>query len=267
MKVLKQKKVWMPVVVIIFAVAGFFGFNYYNAHKSVDYYDDRFMTAMENGLEKRWEYGESIKSGDLTKAQYQKMVSIELDHIEEYSNKPFKDSKSQEAAIAYINAVKDTEKALDSYGSDSFDQKWTDAYDARTEKLVVINDIKPIEVSKKHQDSLDELLGSGKEVKQANDRDDKVKKLVDSIQFIKDDSQSFDDFGTYNATVTNNLGFTIKGISIVAKLKDASGTVLEERYLNASNWEDGEAHKFDFGTSDRFTTIEYSIEYVEYGDA
>lgn len=80
-------------------------------------------------------------------------------------------------------------------------------------------------------------------------------------------SNGFDDFGTYNATVTNNLGFTIKGISIVAKLKDASGTVLEGRYLNASNWKDGEAHKFDFGTSEQFTTIEYSVEYVEYGDA
>lgn len=67
-------------------------------------------------------------------------------------------------------------------------------------------------------------------------------------------------------TVTNNTEFTIEDLSIVAKLKNDQGVVVDEEYLSLNNWTPSETHQVEFGTDKMFSTIEYNIDYIEIKD-
>ncbi|QIM47094.1 hypothetical protein GPZ88_08630 [Streptococcus ruminicola] len=228
------------------------------------YYDDKFMSSLAKGLESRWAYTDSCD--DESKEFYTTAIKKELDEIGEYSNLSFKDSKLQEEAIAYINSLKECNKVAQTFGADSFYEKWFDAYDNRTEVLNKINKIKKIKVSKANQKNLDELLASGKEVQNNNNAKEQVLNLINSLSFAKNEEDSFEEYAEYTATVTNNTEFTIEDLSVVAKLKNDQGVVVDEEYLSLNNWTPSETRQVEFGTDKTFSTIEYSIDYIEIKD-
>lgn len=133
--------------------------------KEVKYYDNDFVTDSGKALDARWTYTDDKANADvvMTEEGYETATQTELDVIEKYQDLKFKDSKLKEAALAYINELKNGLKVAKTYGSDSFYDNWEKHYNSRTSKLIAINDIKKIEVSEKNQSILDELLASGKE--------------------------------------------------------------------------------------------------------
>ena len=114
--------------------------------------------------------------------------------IGKYSNLSFKDSKLQEEAIAYINSLKECNKVAQAFGADSFYEKWSNAYDNRTEVLNKINKIKKIKASKANQKNLDELLASGKEVQNNNNAKEQVLNPINSLSFTKNEEDSFEEY-------------------------------------------------------------------------
>lgn len=224
------------------------------------YYDDKFMSSLAKGLESRWAYVDN--NSDESKVDYTTAIQKELDEINKYSDLSFKDSKLQEAAISYINSLKNCKSVAQTFGADSFYENWSDAYDNRTEALNKINKIQKIKVSKANQKNLDELLASGKEVQNNNESKEQVTNLVNSLSFTKDEESSFDEYGEYTATVTNNTELTIEDLSVIAKLKNEQGVVVDEQYLSFNNWTPNETRQVDFMTDKSFSTIEYSIDYI-----
>lgn len=228
------------------------------------YYDDKFMSSLAKGLESRWTYVDN--NDDESKEFYTVAIKKELDEVNKYSDLSFKDSKLQEAAISYINSLKKCKEIAQTFGADSFYEKWFDAYDQRTEALNKINKIKKIKVSKANQKNLDELLASGKEVQKNNKAKEQVTKLINSLSFVKDEEKSFEEYGEYTATTTNNTEYTIEDLSVIAKLKNDQGVVVDEQYLIFNNWTPNETRQAEFGTDKTFSTIEYSIDYIEIKD-
>ncbi|VEE22033.1 Uncharacterised protein [Streptococcus equinus] len=229
------------------------------------YYDDKFMSSLAKGLEARWDYVDN-NDDDESKKFYTTAIQKELDEVNKYSDLSFKDSKLQEAAISYINSLKKCKETARTFGADSFYEKWSDAYDNRTEVLNKINKIKKIKVSKANQSNLDELLASGKEVQNNNKAKEQVNNLINSLSFAKDEENSFEEYGEYTATVTNNTELIIEDLSVVAKLKNDQGVVVDEAYLSLNNWTPNETRQVEFGTDKTFSTIEYSIDYIEIKD-
>ncbi|SUN72126.1 Uncharacterised protein [Streptococcus infantarius] len=72
------------------------------------YYDNDFVTDLGKALDARWTYTDDKANADvvMTEEGYETATQTELDVIEKYQDLKFKDSKLKEAALAYINELK-----------------------------------------------------------------------------------------------------------------------------------------------------------------
>ncbi|QEA52677.1 FxLYD domain-containing protein [Loigolactobacillus coryniformis] len=236
-----------------------------NTKKETKYYDDDFITAMEQGLEDRWKLNDKGDEDDPTKADYKSWADAELKQVSSYRNKKFKDAKLQELAISYINSLNGQKATLKYFGSDDFYDKWTEAYDKRTQEIVAINKIHKLKVSDKFQSKLDELLGNGKSVNEKANKDDKVDELLKTIQFTAQPKEyAEDEYTTYTAEAVNNTGFDIKSFSANVKIKDTAGTTVDTQYINTENWANGDKVKFEFTTDQEVASYEVIKSYIKY---
>ena len=218
--------------------------------KEVKYYDNDFVTDLGKALDARWTYTDD-------KANTQ----TELDVIEKYQDLKFKDSKLKEAALAYINELKNGLKVAKTYGSDSFYDNWEKHYDSRTSKLIAINDIKKIEVSEKNQSTLDELLASGKEVQTKNKNEDTIKSFADSLTFTLDEANSDESasYYIYTATAENTTQLNFEYLSLNIKLIDDQGTTVDTQPIYENNWAANEKRNLEFTTDKTFSTIQITV--------
>lgn len=225
-------------------------------------YDTEFITDLGKGLDQRWNYTDDPKNASeiQSKKGYTTAVEKELTTIEKYQDLKFKNSKLKEEAISYINVLKDSKKIAASYGSDSFITKWNENYKKRNEDLIDINNIQKITVSKEHENTLDELLSVGQEVKNTNAQNKKIEDLVNSITFTKDEARSDEFSSTYTATAENTTGLKIKYLSVSLKLIDESGTVVDTQYIHANNWNPSEKQLFEITSPKNFVKIEKHID-------
>lgn len=226
------------------------------------YYDSDFMSSLEKGLENRWAYTNNKSNADevLSKKGYTTATQKELEQIKKYQNLKFKNSKLQEAALAYINELKEGLSVAKTYGSKSFDENWSKHYDARTSKLIAINAIKKIKVSSKYQDILDELLASGKEVNQNNKNKEKLTNFVKTIAFTKDEAESSEDYFYYTATVENTTGLKISNLGLSIKLIDDQGVTIDTQTIFIDSWDKNEKRKLEFSTSETFSSMQVSLD-------
>lgn len=233
------------------------------------YADNDFNTALVKGLEKRWDLNKKTDDtdvDDLTKADYKEWVQAELDQVSKFRNEKFKSAKLQEAALRYISSLHKQKAALKYFSSnDEFTKKWDDAYDNRSKAITDINKIHKIKVPKDYQSNLDELLGNGKPVSESDAKDEKLAKLLKTIEF-KPEPKEYpdDDYTTYSATVTNNTGFEIKSFSGNVKIKDKSGITVATESINTENWSNGDKVKFTFSTDQEVATYNVIKDYVDY---
>ena len=85
--------------------------------KEVKYYDNDFVTDSGKALDARWTYTDDKANADvvMTEEGYVTATQTELDVIEKYQDLKFKDSKLKEAALAYINELKNGLKVAKTY--------------------------------------------------------------------------------------------------------------------------------------------------------
>ena len=227
------------------------------------YYDDDFMSSLEKGLESRWSFVEK-EDDDESEKFYTTAIKKEFEQVKKYEDLKFKDSKLKEAALAYINELKNGLKVAKTYGSDSFYDNWSKHYDSRTAKLITINKIKKIEVSEKNQSTLDELLASGKEVISTEKNKDTLTNFLKGITFAKDEARSDEYSSYYTATVENTTGLNIENLSLSFKLIDDNGVTVDTSSEYVENWNAGEKRQLEFWTDKQFSKTEITMgEYFE----
>lgn len=231
-----------------------------NGTKKEEVYDDKFIQDLKKGLESRWDYTDSSDFKESEKS-YQTAIDKELSQIEKYNDLKFSDNKLKELAVSYINELNEGKKIAETYGTNSFYENWLKHYKARTEKLNDINHLVPLKFEGKYASNFKALLADGKEVKNQNTAYEKVKELAKSIQFTKvDDPNLGDTFFKYEATVENTSGFDLQSVNMIVKLIDEAGVVVDQQYIYANDWKQGEQRKFDFMTDKTFSKTEISVQ-------
>ena len=137
-------------------------------------YDNEFINSLAKGLDNRWgivyiitkdkvkdKEKESIKD-------FRDYIDCELIEIDKYNNRNFKDPKLKEFANAYINNLKETREAIlkRKFVDSTFTDEWEKYQRKRYELLLDINSI--VEIPVKDKKSLNEILTSGKVIKEFN---------------------------------------------------------------------------------------------------
>ena len=84
-----------------------------------EYADDAFIASLAKGYEARDTLIEQSAKEKGSVEYYEKLVDAELNQVEQYQTAQFQDSKLQETAIAYINALKDQRVAAGLYSTDN----------------------------------------------------------------------------------------------------------------------------------------------------
>lgn len=258
----KEKTSWAVSIVsiIVVALVAFLSFKAFGNSESKTY-DQQFMTSLEKGLEKRWSQPDKE-----TKAAYGKYIQAELDNVEQYKDKNFKNSKLQEQAIAYINVLNESKDELDIFGSDEFYEKWDKTYDDRTSILVKINKIQKIKVSgDKNKSQLDELLGNGKSATKKTNSTDKLNSILKETSFEAQPKDYEDDtFTTYRAAVKNTTGADISDFTATVKLVNNDGVVVDSQYIDSEEWLQNETSQFEFMTDKDFSKTEIRVTYADF---
>ena len=229
------------------------------------YADEAFLVDLGKGLDRRWDLSDQLEEnnpgGAVTAEQLEELVQAELDSIEKYAGEKFEDTKLQELAISYINALKDTQNASDAYASQtdiSSYQKWQTVYNNRAMILKDILDNYDVQTSEKHDATRSQLLSSGTIAQEAADVEAALQVIADSIQFTFSD----DGWGniTGSATATNNSGISFVTAQFDVQLYDENGVRLETTYANVDNWNDGETVNLDIYVSSQ--TMPASVKIV-----
>ncbi|MEY8461675.1 FxLYD domain-containing protein [Streptococcus merionis] len=223
-------------------------------------YDSEFLASLGEALESRWAFSDSTDFSE-SADNYEKLVQSELDKIEDYASKKFKDTQLQELAISYINELKKGIEVADSYGVESFYLDWHSHQNRRTELLTKINDLSPIVV--KDESLLKELLAQGKEVESESKKDQDIKDLVSTITFTQDVEHSDAYTKWYVATVRNTTEYDIGTLGLTVNVINADGVTVETAYANAANWKKGSENFFEVmvTTGQNFERLEVHLEY------
>jgi hypothetical protein len=221
------------------------------------YADDSFMKSLERGLENRWNLSEAIKEDAPVSEQaanFKKCVAAEYDPLIKYENATFENKKLGKYAKEYIDTIKETREIEDTYGSDSWSMKYNNGiYQFRVAALYKINKIRPLEISDKYQTIFKSMLSEGETSVFASS-------ILKKAKFkLKDESYGQK---TYAAVVENTSSNTFDYFSLVVKLKDKDGVVVDTQEPNTSKWTPGTKTRFEFTTDKKFKTI--SVEYAEW---
>lgn len=214
-------------------------------------------------MEKRWDYTNKYEDEEIKKEILEEATNLEIIEIDEFKDLKFEDDKLKELAISYINELKDGLEALDSFGADSFYEKWDDHYSKRTALLLEIDENYEIPISSDYVAILDELKATGREVLQEADKNEELKKFLKKIEFEVDEKQSDDYIKYYVAIIENTTNYNFIEFSVDLKLIDSDGVTVGTEYTFTSNWNKGEKAKLEFITSEDFEKIEVIENYIE----
>ena len=94
--------------------------------QTTQYADQNFIKSLSTGLESRWqlrdkfdaEHAKNNTADVIDVDEYTTLINTELNAINQYKNAEFQDSKLQEKALSYINALNDSLQALNYINSD-----------------------------------------------------------------------------------------------------------------------------------------------------
>ena len=235
-------------------------------------YDNEFINSLAKGLDNRWgivyiitkdkvkdKEKESIKD-------YRDYIDCELIEIDKYNNRNFKDPKLKEFANAYINNLKETKEAIlkekSILGDDFVDStfttdEWYKYQRKRYELLLDINSI--VEIPVKDKKSLNEILKSGKAVKEFN-RVYGI--LVDTFKpenfEVENVTKSGKNEKRYIGNFENTTGYDIKYIYILIKYYDENDSVYFSRSFERNNiWKNRTEISFEFSIPDSDKKFKY----------
>ena len=234
-------------------------------------YDNEFINSLAKGLDNRWgivyiitkdkvkdKEKESIKD-------YRDYIDCELIEIDKYNNRNFKDPKLKEFANAYINNLKEVKEAVlkkksvlgENFVDSTFTDEWEKYQRKRYELLLDINSI--VEIPVKNKKYLNEILRSGKAVKEFN-RVYGI--LVDTFKpenfEVENVSGSDGNEKRYRGNFENTTGYDIESIYILIKCYDENDSVYFSRSFERNNiWKNRTEISFGFSIPDSDKKFKY----------
>ena len=234
-------------------------------------YDNEFINSLAKGLDNRWgivyiitkdkvkdKEKESIKD-------YRDYIDCELIEIDKYNNRNFKDPKLKEFANAYINNLKEVKEAVlkkksvlgENFVDSTFTDEWEKYQRKRYELLLDINSI--VEIPVKNKKYLNEILRSGKAVKEFN-RVYGI--LVDTFKpenfEVENVSGSDGNEKRYRGNFENTTGYDIESIYILIKCYDENDSVYFSRSFERNNiWKNRTEISFEFSIPDSDKKFKY----------
>lgn len=223
------------------------------------YCDQKFLTALTKGLSARWD---TVATNNETEEDYRsRLVSVELDKLEDFVSQPFEDTKLQEKAVSYINLLKDQEEALTYVNVDyeKYAEMWQEAYDARS--LAIVDFINEYELTfpAKYEDTVKEFMTNAKLVEERQQLDAQVQQMADAIVFeLASKSYGWADYEAITENITDKT-FEFFGVDI--SLLDADGVILESAYASVDNFSPGQKAKLEFSTDTAFESYKIVPDY------
>ena len=234
-------------------------------------YDNEFINSLAKGLDNRWGIVYMItkdKVKDKEKESikdYRDYIDCELIEIDKYNNRNFKDPKLKEFANAYINNLKETKEAIlkkksvlgENFVDSTFTDEWEKYQRKRYELLLDINSI--VEIPVKDKKSLNEILKSGKAVKEFN-RVYGI--LVDTFKpenfEVENVSGPDGNEKRYRGNFENTTGYDIESIYILIKCYDENDSVYFSRSFERNNiWKNRTEISFEFSIPDSDKKFKY----------
>ena len=234
-------------------------------------YDNEFINSLAKGLDNRWgivnlnENDKDKGKDKITIKDYRDYIDCELIEIDKYNNRNFKDPKLKEFANAYINNLKETKEAIlkkkgilgENFVDSTFTDEWDKYQRKRYELLLDINSI--VEIPVKDKKSLNEILKSGKAVKEFN-RVYGI--LVDTFKpenfEVENVSGPDGNEKRYRGNFENTTGYDIKSIYILIKCYDENDSVYFSRSFERNNiWKNRTKISFEFSIPDSDKKFKY----------
>ena len=244
---------------------------YYFIGDKTNTYDNEFINSLAKGLNNRWgivnlnENDKDKGKDKITIKDYRDYIDCELIEIDKYNNRNFKDPKLKEFANAYINNLKETKEAIlkkkgilgENFVDSTFTDKWDKYQRKRYELLLDINSI--VEIPVKDKKSLNEILKSGKAVKEFN-RVYGI--LVDTFKpenfEVENVSGPDGNEKRYRGNFENTTGYDIKSIYILIKCYDENDSVYFSRSFERNNiWKNRTKISFEFSIPDSDKKFKY----------
>ena len=246
--------------------------NYFIGDKNKTY-DNEFINSLAKGLNNRWGIvylndKDKVKDKDKEKESikdFRDYIDCELIEIDKYNNRNFKDPKLKEFANAYINNLKETKEAIlkkkgilgENFVDSTFTDEWDKYQRKRYELLLDINSI--VEIPVKDKKSLNEILKSGKAVKEFN-RVYGI--LVDTFKpenfEVENVSGPDGNEKRYRGNFENTTGYDIKSIYILIKCYDENDSVYFSRSFERNNiWKNRTKISFEFSIPDSDKKFKY----------
>ena len=244
---------------------------YYFIGDKTNTYDNEFINSLAKGLNNRWgivnlnENDKDKGKDKITIKDYRDYIDCELIEIDKYNNRNFKDPKLKEFANAYINNLKETKEAIlkkkgilgENFVDSTFTDEWDKYQRKRYELLLDINSI--VEIPVKNKKSLNEILRSGKAVKEFN-RVYGI--LVDTFKpenfEVENVSGSDGNEKRYRGNFENTTGYDIESIYILIKCYDENDSVYFSRSFERNNiWKNRTEISFEFSIPDSDKKFKY----------
>lgn len=240
--------------------------NYFIGDKT-NTYDNEFINSLAKGLNNRWGIvylndKDKVKDKDKEKESikdFRDYIDCELIEIDKYNNRNFKDPKLKEFAKAYINNLKETREAIlkRKFVDSPFTDEWEKYQRKRYELLLDINSIVKIPV--KDKKSLNEILKSGKVIKEFN----RVYGIL--VDTFKPENFEFENVNgadgnekRYIGNFENTTGYDIRHIYIVIEYYDEKDRVyFSRRFEPEGVWRNGTKKSFEFAIPDSDKEFKY----------
>ena len=228
-------------------------------------YDNEFINSLAKGLDNRWgivyiNTKDKVKDKEKESIKdFRDYIDCELIEIDKYNNRNFKDPKLKEFAKAYINNLKETREAIlkRKFVDSPFTDEWEKYQRKRYELLLDINSIVKIPV--KDKKSLNEILKSGKVIKEFNRvygiLVDTFKPENFEVEIVNgaDGNEK-----RYIGNFENTTGYDIRHIYIVIECYDEKDRVyFSRRFEPEGVWRNGTKKSFEFAIPDSDKEFKY----------
>ena len=234
-------------------------------------YDNEFINLLAKGLDNRWgivyiNTKDKVKDKEKEPIKdFRDYIDCELIEIDKYNNRNFKDPKLKEFAKAYINNLKETREAIlkkksvlgKNFVDSTFTDEWEKYQRKRYELLLDINSI--VEIPVKDKKSLNEILKSGKAVKEFN-RVYGI--LVDTFKpesfEVENVTKSGKNEKRYIGNFENTTGYDIKHIYLSIHFYDENDKDLFSIRVEPEGiWKNGTKKSFEFPIYDSDKEFKY----------
>ena len=234
-------------------------------------YDNEFINLLAKGLDNRWgivyiNTKDKVKDKEKESIKdFRDYIDCELIEIDKYNNRNFKDPKLKEFAKAYINNLKETREAIlkkksvlgKNFVDSTFTHEWEKYQRKRYELLLDINSI--VEIPVKDKKSLNEILKSGKAVKEFN-RVYGI--LVDTFKpesfEVENVTKSGKNEKRYIGNFENTTGYDIKHIYLSIHFYDENDKDLFSIRVEPEGiWKNGTKKSFEFPIYDSDKEFKY----------